>query len=94
MGESRYTDTARSKRSNFETINFGKQRHVSNAECPQESNSVICFSLRGLELTEITFYCMMSPFVLYTHNVVEINLAFGGQKLTYRFEFGTVVGTG
>ena len=34
---------------NFEMFNFEKQRPVSDAECPQESNGAICFSVRGLE---------------------------------------------
>ena len=38
-----------SKMSNFNMFNFGKQRPVSDAECPQESNGAICFSVRGLE---------------------------------------------
>ena len=38
-----------SKMSNFEMFNFEKQRPVSDAECPQESNGAICFSVHGLE---------------------------------------------
>ena len=38
-----------SKIPNFEMFNFEKQRTVSDAECPQESNGAICFSVRGLE---------------------------------------------
>ena len=32
-----------SKIPNFEMFNFEKQRTVSDAECPQESNGAICF---------------------------------------------------
>ena len=38
-----------SKIPNFEMFNFEKQRPVSYAEWPQDSNSAICFSVRGLE---------------------------------------------
>ena len=38
-----------SKIPNFEMIYFEKQRSVSDAECPQESNGAICFSVRGLK---------------------------------------------
>ena len=34
---------------NFEMLNFEKQGPVSDAECPQESNGAICFSVRDLE---------------------------------------------
>ena len=30
-------------------FNFEKQRPVSDAEWPQDSNGAICFSVRGLE---------------------------------------------
>ena len=74
------------KMSYFESFNFGKRRHVSNAGCPQESNCAFCFSLSGLELQKIavTFYCVTSP--LYVPNVIESNLAFGVHKFMYRFE--------
>ena len=42
-------------------LNLEKQRHVSDAECPQESNGAICFSVHGLEHPKITFDCMTSP---------------------------------
>ena len=38
-----------------------KQRPVSDAEWPQESNGAICFSVRGLEPPQIMFDCMTSP---------------------------------
>ena len=39
-----------SKIPNFEMFNLKKkQRPVSDAECPQESNGAIFFSVRGLE---------------------------------------------
>ena len=39
-----------SKIPNFEMFNFEKQRPVSDAECPQESNGAICFCfVRGIE---------------------------------------------
>ena len=50
-----------SKIPNFEMFNFEKQRPVSDAEWPQDSNGAICFSVRGLEPQKITFDCMMSP---------------------------------
>ena len=37
-----------SKIPNFEMFYFEKQRTVSDAEYPQESNGAICFSVRGL----------------------------------------------
>ena len=39
LGESRYK--VRPKRSKFDIFNFGKQRHGSDAEYPQESNGAI-----------------------------------------------------
>ena len=42
-------------------FNFENQRHVSDAECPQESNGVIRFSALGLELPKIALDCMTSP---------------------------------
>ena len=50
-----------SKIPNFEMFNFEKQRPVSDAECSQESNGAICFSVRGLEPQKIAFDCMTSP---------------------------------
>ena len=50
-----------SKNANFKMFNFEKNRPVSDAECPQESNGAICFSVSGLEPTEIAFDCMTSP---------------------------------
>ena len=38
-----------SKMSNFKMFNFEKRRPVSDAECLQESNGAICFSVRGLK---------------------------------------------
>ena len=35
------------KNPNFEMFNFEKQRTVSDAERPQDSNGAICFSVRG-----------------------------------------------
>ena len=52
-----------SKIQNFEIFNFEKQRPISDAECPQESNGAI-FSVRGLNpppKKKITFDCMTSP---------------------------------
>ena len=49
---------------NFKMFNFEKQRPVSDAECPQESNGAICFSVRDLEQPKITFDCMTSPLVV------------------------------
>ena len=42
-------------------FNFENQRPVSDAECPQESNGVICFSARSLEPPKTTFDCVTSP---------------------------------
>ena len=53
-----------SKIPNFEMFNFKKQRSVSDAEWPQNSNGAICFSVRGLEPPppqKNTFDCMTSP---------------------------------
>ena len=41
-------------------FNFEKQRPVSDAEYPEESNGAICFSVRCLEPPKITFDCMTS----------------------------------
>ena len=72
-----------SKIPNFELFNFEKQRLVSDAECPQESNGAICFSVRGLELPKNHVWLYD---VTIRRHVVERNLAFGGQKSMYRFE--------
>ena len=46
FGQSRYKVRSRpGKKVNFNIFNFGKQRHVSYAECPQESNGAIVFSM-------------------------------------------------
>ena len=60
----------RSKRSNFDSFNFGKQRHVSDAERPQKYNGAISFSLRWPELPKIKLYCLTSP--RYVRNVVDL----------------------
>ena len=63
LGESRYKGQVkvRPKRQIFNLFNFVKQRHVADAEYPQESNRAIIFTLCGLEFPKITFYCMTSP---------------------------------
>ena len=53
-----------SKIPNFEMFNFEKQRAVSDAEGPQDSNGAICFPVRGLKPPKITFDCMTSPLVV------------------------------
>ena len=72
-----------SKIPNFEMFNFGKQRPVSDAECPQESNVAIYFSVRGLEPSKN--HVLLHDVTIRRH-VVEINLAFGGKKSMYLFE--------
>ena len=63
-----------SKIPNFEMSNYEKQRPVSDAECPQESNDAICFSVSGLKppKNHVWLYDVTIRYV------VEINLAFGG----------------
>ena len=68
-------------------FNFENKKPVSDAERRQEPNGVIYFSVHGLEppppppANHIRFYD-----VTIRRHVVEIYLAFGGQKLMYRFE--------
>ena len=64
-------------------FNFEKQRTVSDAECYQESNGAICFSVLGLEPPKNHVWLYD---VTIRRNVVEINLTFGGQKSMYRFQ--------
>ena len=71
-------------------FNFEKQRPVSDAECPQESNGAICLSVRGLEppknhvwLYDVTIRCH-----------VERNLAFGVKIRCIDLKFCAVVGVG
>ena len=68
---------------NFEMFNFEKQRPVSDAECLQDANGAIYFSVRGLEPT--ANHVWLYDITIRRH-VVERNLAFGGQKSMYRFE--------
>ena len=64
-----------SKIPNFEMFNFEKQP-VSDAECPKESNGVICFSVRGLEPPKN--HVLLHDVTIRRH-VVEINLALGSK---------------
>ena len=61
-----------------------KTRPVFDAECLQESNSVICFSVRALEPPKNQVW--LYDVTIMSCHVVERNLAFGGQKSMYRFE--------
>ena len=69
------------KMSNFKMFYFEKQRPVSDAERPQESNG--SFSVRGLEPPKN--HVWLHDVTIRRH-VVERNLAFGCQTLMYRFE--------
>ena len=71
-----------SKMSIFNMFNFEKQRPVSDAECPQESNGALCFSVRVLESPQNHVWLCD---VTIRRHVLERNLAFGGQKSMYRF---------
>ena len=53
---------ARSKRYNFECCNFWKKLDVSDAECAQESNGAISFSVGQIELPAILFLYMTPQF--------------------------------
>ena len=72
-------------------FNFEKQRPVSDAEWPQESNGAICFSVRGLEPPQIMFDCMD---VTISRHVVERNLAFEVKNRGIDLKFWAVVGVG
>ena len=78
-----------SKIPNFEMFHFEKQRPVSDAEWPQDSNGVICFSVRGLETPKNHVWLYD---VTISRHVAERNLAFGGQKSRYRFEISSCGG--
>ena len=56
----------RSIRVKFTDIfNLRKQRHVSDAEYPKDSNGAIYFfSLRGTAFQKVVFYCMTSQLVV------------------------------
>ena len=71
------------KMANSKMFNFEKKRYVSDAECPQESNGAICFSVSGLEPPKNHVWLYD---VTIRRHVVESNLAFGGQKSMYRLE--------
>ena len=55
------SDQGRVKKVKKKMFNFEKQRYIADAECAQESNGAICFSVHGLELSKIAFDCMTSP---------------------------------
>ena len=80
-----------SKISNFEMFNFEKQRPVSDAEWPQDSNGVICFSVRGLEPPKNHVWLYD---VTFSRHVVERNLAFGVKNRSIDLKFWAVVGIG
>ena len=73
-------------------FNFEKQRFSSYAECPQESNGVIRFSVRGLERQKITFERMASQ--LGVPNIAERNVTFGVKNWCIDLKFCTIVGVG
>ena len=79
LNEPSYKVRSRSckKMPNFEMFNFEKQRPVYDAECPQESNGAICFSLLGLEPPKITFDCMTSQLSVMFRN----KFSFWGSKI-------------
>ena len=70
-------------------FNFEKQRPVSDAEWPQESNGAICFSVRGLEppTNHVWLYD-----VTISRHVVERNLAFEVKNRGIDLKFWAVVG--
>ena len=79
------------KNPNFEMFDFEKQRPVSDAEWPQDSNGTICFSVRGLELTKNHVWLYD---VTISRHVVERNLAFGVKNRGIDLKFCAVVGVG
>ena len=71
------------KRSNFQNLFFLKQRRVSEAESPQQSNIIISFPVSGLKLSKNGIWMYD---VIIGHYGENKNIPFGGQKLSYRVE--------
>ena len=72
-------------------FNFDKQRPVSDAECPQESNGAIYFPVCGLEPPKN--HAWLYDVTIRRH-VVERNLGFGVKNRCIDLKFGAVVGVG
>ena len=71
--------------------NKTKQRPVSDAEWPQDSNGAICFSVRGLKPPKNLVWLYD---VTVSRHVAEINLAFGVKNRGIDLKFWAVVGVG
>ena len=75
---------------NFEMFNFEKQRPVSDAECPQESNGAIFFcTWSRTPQNHVWLYD-----VTIRRHVVERNLAFGVKNRCIDLNLCAVVGIG
>ena len=72
----------RSKKVKFSKCIFWKQRHVSEAESPQQSNGTISFPEVGYNSEKIAFECMTSSL----GTMGRQKHPFWGQKLSYRVE--------
>ena len=72
-------------------FNFEKQKPVSDAEWPQDSNGAICFSVRGLEPPKNHVWLYD---VTISRHVVERNLAFWVKNRGIDLKFWAVVGVG
>ena len=73
-------------------FNYEKQRPVSNAEWPQDSNGAICFSVRGLETPKN--HVRLYDVTISRHFVIERNLAYGIKNRGIDLKFWAVVGVG
>ena len=80
-----------SKIQNFEMFNFEKQRPVSDAEWPQDSNGAICFFCTWSRTPQKHVWLYD---VTISRHVVERNLAFGFKNRGIDLKFWAVVGVG
>ena len=75
--------TFSSKRSKKVKCSLFKQRYVSEADSPQQSNGTIRFPVSGLQLSK---NCIWWYNVIIGHYGEDKNIAFGCQKLSHRVE--------